>query len=311
MKYKKILVIGNSPRGKPSPPSEMLTYWALKAKGYHADYVEVLPQKVREINSKYDVVFIFNSVWKNMWLKDELNRFKKKESKIVMWSFDYCSEGERLLKTQEVLKGIDLFVHTDGSRDWKNDVKEDLHLNQGVPSHWKKLYPKAMSEEQKKFDVIFTGRFMPHRFELLNKISSKYKCLTCGFSSKERFKYPKNIVSIRSVYEAQFLRAYNSAKLSLIPRFSKSANNYWSNRMYTALSTGIPALVEEIPGLEDEFDTDKDFILFNEDNLMEKIEFYLSNYDKALQIGKSARKRVWSSYRYEDRVEAIMRKLGD
>lgn len=206
--------------------------------------------------------------------------------------------------------------------DWKKEgVKHISWLSQGFePSFY--LYKEITPDERKNYqsDITFIGNidstklYLSRRYHLFRIIKEGFQLKWWG---QRLGRKPVNIPVIfsrlgrsyggRSVYFQDFAKIVQCSKIFIafdaVPQIRKSM----SARTYTAIGCGAFYLCQYVEGIEEVFIPDKEIVTFrNDDEMIEKIRYYLSKEDKRKEIAMAGQKRVMSQYTYQHRLEEMM-----
>ncbi len=80
-----------------------------------------------------------------------------------------------------------------------------------------------------------------------------------------------------------------------------------SARMYTALGCGAFYMCQYVEGIEDLLEPDREIVTFmNEDEMVEKIRYFLDNESVRREIAERGRKRVLREHTYEVRIRQLL-----
>ena len=213
---------------------------------------------------------------------------------------------------KKVIPYIDILVTTDNNFPWENHIDNYLHLSQGIDPE--DFNYAIGSNEGRTYDVIYTGSLTsrePERIQALEEIGQKFKSIIYTSSNGDKLPELKKLTLKGSVYGKDFFDAYQQAKVAFVPRPpSEIKENYWSNRIYLAATTGTCCLVEYVNGLEKEFVNSKEVIYsYNDSDSIDKIRFLLESPGLRARMGRNARKRTLENYKYSDRVKKILEVL--
>jgi glycosyltransferase involved in cell wall biosynthesis/tetratricopeptide (TPR) repeat protein/precorrin-6B methylase 2 len=93
--------------------------------------------------------------------------------------------------------------------------------------------------------------------------------------------------------------------------FNEAVNNDLNMRVFEALCSGRLLVTDEAPGsgLEDLFHDKKHLIIYNEDNLIERIRYYLDHPDERLRIAREGREEVLNRHTYDHRAKFMLETL--
>lgn len=169
-------------------------------------------------------------------------------------------------------------------------------------------------------DVAFVGN-LGSKAQYLARRGALEKVINAGFNLKWWGpKIPWKISNIPLIY-GKLGRAYEGkfiwgeeyakvAKLSKIflafdsmPHIRKSM----SARMYTAVGCGAFYMCQHVEGIEEVLLPDKEIVTFqSEEEMIEKIRFYLPKEDLRKKIAEAGQKRVLKEHTYEIRIREML-----
>lgn len=114
----------------------------------------------------------------------------------------------------------------------------------------------------------------------------------------------------RFIWGQEYAKAAKLSKIFLAfdaaPQFRKSM----SARMYTAVGCGAFYMCRHVDGIEDLLTPDKEIVTFrNENEMIDKIKFYLKNDSLRRQIAVAGRTRVLKEHTYKIRTGQMLRKI--
>jgi len=182
---------------------------------------------------------------------------------------------------------------------------------------------KSISDEDRQIfsaDVAFVGN-LGSKPQYLSRRSALETVVSSGASLKWWGpKIPWKMANIPLIY-GRLGRAYGGrfvwgeeyakvARLSKIflafdsrPEIRKSM----SARMYTAVGCGAFYLCRHVEGIEDVLVPDREIVTFHdEDEMIDKIHFYLKNDDHRQKIAKAGEQRVSRDHTYEIRIKEML-----
>jgi spore maturation protein CgeB len=174
-------------------------------------------------------------------------------------------------------------------------------------------------------DVTFVGN-LGSKMQYIARRESLNRVIREGFKLKWWGpKIPRKLSTIPLIF-GKLCRAYGgrfiwgeeyakAAKLSKIflafdaaPQIRKSM----SARMYTAVGCGAFYMCQHVDGIEDILMPDKEIVTFrDEDEMVDKIRFYLKNDSLRGQIADAGQMRVLKEHTYKIRTEQMLRIIED
>lgn len=211
--------------------------------------------------------------------------------------------------------------------DWKKaGVKHIAWLSQGFEPLF--YFHNGITPSERNLyqsDISFIGNidstklYLPRRDRILRIIKEGYQVKWWG---PRLGKKPINIPVIfsklgrsyggRSVYFQDFAKVVQCSKIFIafdaVPQLRKSM----SERTYTAIGCGAFYLCQYVEGIEEVFMPDKEIVIFKDDEeMIEKIKYYLPLEDKRREIAENGQKRVLTEYTYQHRLREMVNILKE
>ena len=222
--------------------------------------------------------------------------------------------------------------------DYVREADVFFTMSEGLVENFREMNPRSfwltqafepsffqigdLSEEDRKFfasDVAFVGN-LGSKPQYLSRRSALEKVIASGVSLKWWGpKIPWKITNIPLIY-GRVGRAYGGrfvwgeeygkvARLSKIflafdskPGLSKSM----SARMYTAVGCGAFYLCMHVAGIEEVLVPDREIVTYRtEDEMIDKIRFYLPREDARRRVAEAGRDRVLKDHVYEVRIRQM------
>ena len=151
------------------------------------------------------------------------------------------------------------------------------------------------SQISKAHDITFIGStnkiIHSERVELLNKI------------------FENNInLNIDYKISHEMALAYSRSKII----FNKSVKNDINMRVFEALCSGSSLLTNKLPKeckLDELFQDRKHLVLYENNNLIDLIKYYLNNEDERILIAQEGKREVLSKHTYEHRIKELLSKI--
>ena len=163
---------------------------------------------------------------------------------------------------------------------------------------------------QKTGDLLMIGTAIHSRFknrklriEIVNRLRKDTSWIITAYGKK----WPKDLRNRGHIEGQEFLVAINSAKLGLDPVEKRFI---LTRRMFEFSACGIPIITKhrEEPLLH--FEKDKEILTYNNYNdLLEQVNYYLSNPSELEQIGTNALERCVRDHNISNRVDHILAEL--
>ena len=248
-----------------------------------------------------DVIFLGHSELVN---HDTLRRLKQEHpnTPISMWWVDWLQNRTFL---EERIQYVDAFFATSGKEALKSGFP-------GYPENRLHFFPnpcdsgiesgKAFEVTTPKHDLIFFGRPAPERKEILNTLHHQK-----GHTRFAHFGYsPETILS-----GAAFINEISQSYMGLNYSRNNAVECYTSDRLIQIIGNGALALTPRTPGMERIFETDEVGYFETDDELMEKIDWFMANPEEGRKIAKKAWRKAHTLYSSEKIAEWMISKLTD
>jgi len=155
------------------------------------------------------------------------------------------------------------------------------------------LYPRE--ELARDIDVSYVGSLSPEegdkRRKLLQKVGEYFPNHFIGKS------WPREMAKI-----------YSRSKIVV-----NSAINYDLNmRVFEALASGALLITDPADSIDELFEDGKEIVLYHdEDDLIKKIEYYLSHDDERIEIAKRGKEKALKYHTYHHRVEQVINTVNE
>lgn len=147
---------------------------------------------------------------------------------------------------------------------------------------------KPLVKIDKEFDIVFIGAMYEQRKHALDRLATKFKVYADSFK----------------IYD-ECTEIYNKGKIS----FNWSSNDDIPMRIFEGMAYGNAVITNRITGLESLFREDKHYIGFDtEDELMQKVDYYLNNPDLLDKISQNGYMAV-EEHTYKNRCAKIIREV--
>lgn len=252
------------------------------------------------IIEKFDIVFVGNIIHKLGNRFSEYIKTKKKDIKIILWYGDQRKSFDQ--NVLRFLKYTDIFFHTTGGRrlrEYKN--LSSVPIAAFIPNPCLDVNVK-----QKHYaDVIFTGRknlsthigsdeVRENTIEFLKSVNKSFSFRAIGFDE-------------RPVYGKEYFSLIKGSKIGIGISTFNYFDKYTSDRICHFISNGIFYLCKRFPNVEKMFNDKQHLVLWDtKEELLEKIEYYLSNSEERENIAKNGQKHVLENFNSRKISEYIM-----
>lgn len=217
------------------------------------------------------------------------------------------------LSKDSVYKSIEYFFTCDKQMaTWfnKNTSVKGRYLPAGV-----------LDEECKKFDlnnswtikndVIFVGSRgyhpeWPYRPQLIDWLRSTYT---------DKFTHIGGDGDTGTIRGLELNNVYSNSKVAVGDSLNIDFKYpyYWSDRLYESIGRGGFTIFPYIEGVEDEFDINKELIVYkfgDFEELKEKIDYFINNDNEREKIREAGFKKVINNYTYKNRWQSILSEVG-
>lgn len=116
----------------------------------------------------------------------------------------------------------------------------------------------------------------------------------------------------RFIWGEEYAKAVKLSKIFLAFDAAPQIRKSMSARMYTAVGCGAFYMCQHVDGIEDLFVPDKEIVTFrNEDEMIDKIKFYLKNDSLRKQIADAGKSRALKEHTYKVRTWQMLRIIED
>lgn len=149
-------------------------------------------------------------------------------------------------------------------------------------------------EVTEKYDVGFVGSVTPahvRRKRLLKEIGHHFSLHT------------------DRKFMGEMAEVFSQSKIV----FNESINQDLNMRVFEALCSGSLLVTDSAPGsgLGEFFQDNKHLAIFNEENLIERIRFYLEHPEERLKVARQGQKEVLAHHTYDHRAKFLLTALDD
>ena len=153
--------------------------------------------------------------------------------------------------------------------------------------------------KNRKHDISFVGIIDNNRLKrksILNEIAKRHKLFIAGDTPEKRLNYD------------EILNIYSNSKIVV----NESINNEVNFRFFEATFAGALLFGEEIKnGEEVLFQLENEIVVFNQENMMEKLDFLIENQEYAEKIALNGWKRTRECHTLKNRIERILDVLNN
>lgn len=191
---------------------------------------------------------------------------------------------------RETIAGFDhVFVHTRRSMPWLRTAGIE-RVEELIWPHFSSIFKPARHVEQ-DVDVSFLGTHSPHRCKILDKIGARFR-----------------LMADRRVFHEESAELYARAKIVLNIHYTPLRN--FECRVSEVLGSGAFLLTEPLEP-DDLLLDGQHLAVFDEDNVLDKIAFYLQEHELRAEIARQGHAAIeeYSVDRQVRRVLAAAREL--
>jgi spore maturation protein CgeB len=161
-------------------------------------------------------------------------------------------------------------------------------------------------------DICFIGTYRKEREYLLSKLKNyNLKIFGPGWFLRCKNKQLRRKIMNRSVKGHELAKAYNYSKIAIniFKKIDVLFGTKANMRVYEALGCGSFLLTDYANEIEDLFQIGKEIIIYNNDDLLEKIDYYLSNKKEREEIAIKGQEKVYKNYTYWHRINEILKTI--
>ena len=255
-------------------------------------------------------------------LQNEINTFKPQVIIFAAGGYTFSEQASKLLKQKGIiLLGItlsdpDVFrtaknyakrfsYHTTNSKAALDKYKQlgfknTLYLPFGIDS---RFFTPTRTVPEYRCDVVIIGHYQPSRRRLSEELMKRFDTKIYGLG------WPFD--NVTSVAYPEWLKVVHSGKIVVdFPRTQAGFYNI-KIRMFEVAATGTLLITEYLDEIGEFFEYDKEIIGYKDENEMyKKIQYYLDNPKKRIQIAKNAQQKCAEKHMWKNRFEGLFNKIG-
>lgn len=217
-----------------------------------------------------------------------------------------------LYKQESFLAPYDLYLVKD--KFLFNILKEKLgkkayYWHESSPDEYLRLPVLDIAEHA--YDVISMGSLYPYRYEFMKNFIAQYQQNNCDFSFK-CFYSNSNISPKHAFFEKRFIGEDEKEKLTSITRLVINNLHYaeiegLNMKFWEYAALGVPQLIDYKSVTLDGLGFELELIMFRDvEELLEKIRYYLENYDEILSLTKELRNYVRNNHSYSVKYKKLI-----
>jgi glycosyltransferase involved in cell wall biosynthesis len=207
--------------------------------------------------------------------------------KIAMWWVDWL---KNLSSIKSKIQFIDVLFTTTGIKDFPKINFENKNLKISyLPNMCDSSIESYKAFDEVNFDreLFFAGRLDKERESFIINLKKSLKDIRFDI-----FGNTKDSVLLGN----KFLQTISKSKISLNLSRDHETSLYSSDRLIQLISNGSMVISRKIPDIEILFNHNEIIFFDNEEDCLEKINYYLSNNEERKKIAKNGWKKSHSSY---------------
>lgn len=202
---------------------------------------------------------------------------------------------------------------------------EAIHLLSGnniQNAHWLPMacdpsfhHPVELTDtEQAKYgnDIVFVGSYYLNRYTLLKKlVDFDLGVWGPGWNKLKKKSELRSKIKGEHTIPSEWIKIYSASKIVLAPHYKDPENNFKvfqaSPRIFEAMACGAFVISDYQKDVFALFKDGKHLVGFKTENeLIEKIKYYLHHSDERQKIADCARREVLKKHRYVDRIGKML-----
>ena len=192
----------------------------------------------------------------------------------------------------------------------------------GLVAHWLPMacepqihrHVEISSEERSVFgnNIVFVGSYYPTRYTLFEKLYGfDFGIWGPGWNRLENSSNLRSCLKGDHIKPEQWVKIYNASKIVLATHYQDSKNKFpvfqASPRIFEAMACGAFVISDYQKDVFTVFKDKKHLVGFNNENdLIDKIKYYLHNPSERKAIAKLGRKEVLKNHKYVDRIKTLL-----
>lgn len=225
------------------------------------------------------------------------------KSKKVLWFMDGVKYYEKLLPKFNYFEHVFIFEPTDLNYLKENNIHNVSILNLGFNK--KRFFP---IQDSIKYDFSFVGSYYPNREEILNFVNNNNSNgVIYGDFKKSIYPKLKAVNAKSQINIKQTNSLFNQSFCNLNIHHPQSIEGL-NVRTFEILGSGNLQFVENKKNALDFFEDGKDLIFYDsKEELLEKIQFYLSNKSLAENIRINGYNNAIKYHTWTNRMEQLIK----
>lgn len=269
-------------------------------------------------NNYHTILFLRSDFIKNYTFK----ALKKVGKKLIMWYYDPPFHSNEVpLYMIESLKYFDRCFVLD--EYYLNKIKEILNekveiLTLGCePQIHKKISLSNEDLKTYRSDVVYIGNFMSvtsGREKLLAEVAEKFKDnfkIWGNGWEKSNFAEIKKCFTGKATYLEEMSKVYSASKIAITP-IPDGAVNLIQSKIFEATACGVCVITPKVKCLSDYYKIGEEIVAYeNENELIEKIKYYLNNTQERENIAKAGQKKACNNHTYTNSLKMLLSKVSN
>jgi glycosyltransferase involved in cell wall biosynthesis len=144
----------------------------------------------------------------------------------------------------------------------------------------------SQKTKTKEYDIGFVGTLVDRRrIELTNKLYTEFN------------------LHYEKVFLDDMANVFSKSKIV----FNNAIKNDLNMRVFEVMSTGSFLLTDRAVGLEEMFVDGEDLAIYEDENILEKVKYYLENEEERERIAKRGHQIVLKAHTYEHRCNELIK----
>jgi spore maturation protein CgeB len=308
--------------------------------GFETKVIGYTPGQVRSLKEKFqyhitrDKDIFFNKIKKefNQDVSDLYNSFKPDLLFLIQGNYIFKSTVE-MMKCKKVLWMMDSIFRAEEAWQIRNSVdfifvfeKTDVDKLWQSEKITARFLPLALDEtvyfptnKNRDIDILFVGALYENRIRLLKKIINRFplksiKIYGSYYSPFRRpfhhlFRRDKKSFLNKNISPQKVNEVYNRSRICVNIHHSQS--QYGVNQRFFEISGSRSfQLVDNNPYIRDNFSAEEITIYHSEQDLFDKIEFFLEDHVSAGRVAEKAYEKILSQHTFTYRIKGVLEIIG-
>lgn len=242
-----------------------------------------------------------------------IEKLKEQKIKTVLWTIDAPSNFRPILNASMY---YDL-IFCQGS-----EAVEMLNGSGIANAKWLPMacdpeyhYPVKLQEHDRikyECDLAFVGSFYPNRAKLFEKLTQYNLAIWGpGWNKLDKSSPLKANLRGESVRPESWIKIYSASKIVLAPHYQAPCNKFpvyqASPRIFEAMSCGAFLITDEQRDVLSLFKDGSHLAIYqNSNDLINKVEYYLTHPEERKRISEKGRMEVLKKHTYQHRIKELI-----